>query len=305
MSGGWRRHEERGNSFSLWLIRSIALHMGRRTSRLLLYPITLYYLLTASNQRRASRDYLRRVLGREPGWLDVARHIHCFAATILDRVFFLTGRLDQFELHFHGLEEIKTLLDDGRGCLLLGSHLGSFEALRALAIDVGEVPLKVLMYPQQSAVITRLLAELNPEIADTVIPLGGIDSLLRVREALDEGQFVGLLGDRMGESDKAIDCEFLGSPTQLPAGPAILAAATGAPVLLCLGLYRGGNRYDIHLEPLPSLAGLSRKERSAAVENWVHHYASRLEAHTRAAPWNWFNFYDYWPEDRPAEDKAA
>jgi predicted LPLAT superfamily acyltransferase len=300
MSAGWREHAERGNAFSLWLIRSIALHLGRRSARILLLPITLYYFTTAHAQRRASRNYLRRVLDREPSALDVARHIHCFAATILDRVFFLSGRLDQFELEFDGLDALKTHLDTGIGCLLVGAHHGSFEALRALAVGIGEVPLKVLMYPEQNAVMTRVLAELNPEVANTVIPLGNIESLLRVRESLDEGQVVGLLGDRMGGSDKAIDCTLLGSPTRLPAGPGILAATTGAPTLLCLGLYLGGNRYRIVIEPLPPLAKLPRGERGPAVEAWVRHYAARLEHHVKETPWNWFNFYEYWPEDQPA-----
>jgi len=299
VSGNWRAHRERGNRVSLWLIRFLALRLGRNTTRLLLYPITLYYLVTAHDHRRASRVYLSRVLERPAGWLDVARHIHCFASTILDRVYFLAGRMDQFELRFTGLESLEVYLGARRGCLLVGAHLGSFEALRALGVRLQELPLKVLMYREHNAVITGLLGDLNADIADTVIPLGRIDAMLQVRDALDAGQMVGVLGDRLGESDKAVDCEFLGLPTRMPAGPGLLVAATGAPALMCLALYRGANRYDIHLEALPGLGTVSRRDRSSAVAAWTRHYAARLEAHARDAPWNWFNFYDYWTEDAP------
>ena len=275
-------------------MRTVALRLGRGPTRLLLYPVTLFFLCIVHEQRCISRRYLRRALGREPTWWDIARHFHCFAATLLDRVYFHAGRLDLFELQFMGLEALRPCVDAKRGCLLLSAHLGSFDALRAVAMHLGDVPLRVLMYPEQSPAITRLLAELNPLVAATVIPLGGIDSLLRVRDALDAGEMVGLLGDRMGESDKSVSCELLGATVELPAGPAILAAATGAPVVLCLALYRGGNSYDIRFEPMPPLAGLPRAARAQAVCEWTRSYAQWLEASIRDAPFNWFNFYDYW-----------
>lgn len=294
MSRDWRRHAERGTPILLRLMRAFALRLGRWPTRLLLYPVTLYFLCVAHEQRRVSRHYLRRALGQEPTWWHVARHFHCFATTIVDRVFFLVGRLDLFELRVIGLERVRPYLDGKRGCLILGAHLGSFDALRAMAVQLGHVPLKVLMYPEQNAAITRLLAELNPAVASTVIPLGGFDSLLPVRDALEAGEKVGLLGDRMGESDKSVSCELLGDSVELPAGPAMLAAATGAPVVLCVALYRGGNRYDICFEAAGPLTGLSRVIRDEALCAWTRSYARWLDAQTRSAPFNWFNFYDYW-----------
>ena len=65
-------------------------------------------------------------------------------------------------------------------------------------------------------------------------------------------------------------------------------------VVLCFGLYRGGRRYEIHLERFADAVTLDRRDREASVRPWVERYARRLEHHCRAAPYNWFNFYDYW-----------
>ena len=73
MSQQWARLPERGNLLALRLIRWIALHIGRSTGRVLLYPITLYFLMTATAARRGSRRFLRRALDREPGWRDLFR----------------------------------------------------------------------------------------------------------------------------------------------------------------------------------------------------------------------------------------
>ena len=98
MSAQWKQRPEGGGRFALWLIRSIARHGGRALARACLYPITLYFLIVRGPERRASRAYLARVLPREPTTWDVARHIHTFAATILDRVFLLGGELTRFDI---------------------------------------------------------------------------------------------------------------------------------------------------------------------------------------------------------------
>ncbi len=100
MTKSWHSLGEKSNTLALRLIRWIALNMGRPAARLLLYPITLYYLVFATEQRRASLLYLNRVLDRKPTLLDVAKHIHCFASTILDRVYLLTGQFEKLDVTF-------------------------------------------------------------------------------------------------------------------------------------------------------------------------------------------------------------
>ena len=110
--------------------------------------------------------------GRPAHWWHVFRHFHCFAATILDRVYLLTGAFQHFEIKFHDREILHQQVESGQGCILLGSHLGSFEVLRALGVTRAEFPLKVLMDVVHNENITRYLDALNPEIASTVISSG-------------------------------------------------------------------------------------------------------------------------------------
>ncbi len=296
MSRHWFQLPERGTPAAIGLIRWIALHIGRDVARLLLYPITVYFFVTAPAPRRMSRDYLRRVFGREPGWLDIVRHFHCFAATILDRVYFLAGRSSRFDVRIHDGEILLAQVRAARGCLLLGAHVGSFEVLRALGVTERRLPIKVLMNTDHNETILRLLNELNPEIAETVIPIGGPESLLKVKESLDQGFLIGALGDRVAASDKVTRCRFLGAEASFPAGPILLAAAAQVPVILMFGLYRGGNRYDVYFEPLAERVTLDRERRSEAIQRWTQRYAERLEHYVKIAPYNWFNFYDYWNE---------
>jgi predicted LPLAT superfamily acyltransferase len=294
MSTAWFMQKERSSTFWLKIIIWIARHLGRRAARGLLYPITAYFVLSSPATRRASRNFLQKVLDRPVGWRDVYRHHHCFAGVILDRVFLLAGRESLLDIRMHGYEMAREQLAGGRGAILLGSHLGSFEALRVLGMHDDRLSLKVLMIVEHNQMITRMLNLLNPEVAQTVIPVGQPDTFLRVKEALDNGEMVGMLGDRVVDREKMLHCDFLGQPAGFPVGPVQLALALKVPVIMFYGIYEGGNRYTVHFELLTPGSAVSRQERQQAMQELVCRYARHLEFRARMAPYNWFNFYDYW-----------
>jgi predicted LPLAT superfamily acyltransferase len=290
----WATLPERGTPASLRTLAWIAVHIGRWAARLLLFPITLYFVITAHGARQKSHEYLSRVRGRSARWWHVFRHFHCFAATILDRVYLLRGDFARFHVTVHGKELLHRQIEGGKGGVLLGSHLGSFEVLRALGVMQRSFPLRVLMDTVHNQNITRFFDALNPTIAGTVIEPDRPDTLIRVKESLDAGYFVGMLGDRVFGADKTTKCEFLGAPATFPAGPVLLASTMHCPVGLFFGLYRGGNRYDIYFEDFADEIRLDRDRRTTDIQLWVQRYAARLEHYTRLAPYNWFNFYSFW-----------
>ena len=65
-------------------------------------------------------------------------------------------------------------------------------------------------------------------------------------------------------------------------------------MVLMFGLYRGGASYDVHFEQLAAAGWAERGDRGRAVHEVVERYVARLEHYCREAPYNWFNFYDYW-----------
>jgi predicted LPLAT superfamily acyltransferase len=296
MSRRWFQQRERGSPFLVRIILWIALHIGRPPARMLLYPISLYFFLTATDQRKASRLYLRRVLQIEPHAGQILRHIHCFAATILDRVYLLADHHQDYCIELNNVHALLDLVDTHQGCLLLGAHIGSFEVLRALAMEERHFPLKILMYPDHNQTVTDLLGSLNPELAETVIPLGQVDTVIQVHESLSNGTVVGMLGDRAADNDKTVDCRILGGMARFPVGPAVLAASMKVPIVLFFGLYRGNKHYEIHFERLPDADFRDRATRPEKIQQWMQHYAERLEIQVRRLPYNWFNFYDFWEE---------
>ena len=309
MNVQWKQRPEGGGWFAIWLIRTIARYGGRTVGRALLYPITLYFLLVRGPERRASIGYLERVLDRPSTWRDGARHIHTFASTILDRVFLLGGRLQLFDVSLSGVENVHRQLDKGRGVLLFGSHLGSFEVLRVLARQRPDYVIRVVLDKGHNPAMTQLLDALNPEIAANVIDAAqdGPAIVLAIQEAVAAGHLVALLVDRVQPGEPALPARFLGGDAKFPTAPWLIAMVLGTPVVLAFGLYRGGSRYDLVFEEFSDGLHAPRAQRGQVLAAVIRRYATRLEHYARQAPYNWFNFYDFWErsDDARAEGEQA
>ncbi|MEE7567627.1 acyltransferase, partial [Xanthomonas sp. Kuri4-3] len=212
---------EGGGRRAIALILAIARHAGRGLSRLLLYPITLYFLVVRGPERRASRAYLGRALGRPARLHEVARHIHTFAATILDRVYMLCGQMGRFDIAIDGLDALREQLDRGQGVLLFGSHLGSFDALRVLATERPDIQVKVVLDKAHNPALTELLDALNPRLAASIIDAGmeSTSIVMAIKQATDEGALVALLVDRPRPEDPALPVPFLGHTALFPTAP--------------------------------------------------------------------------------------
>jgi predicted LPLAT superfamily acyltransferase len=298
MSNPWQKYEERSTPLTLQTIRWIALHLGRSVTRLLLYPISGYFLLFAPKQRRASLNYLNRVLNRPANYLDVAKHIHCFASTILDRVYLITAQFDKLSIQFPSENMPLNYSKKGTGCLLLGSHLGSFEVLRSYAVKKCPLPIKILMYEGQTPMIVQIFNALNPKVAETMITLNeSPSSLLKIKEAIDTGHAVGMLGDRVMGKEKTVRCQLLGADIELPIAPILIASTLKIPLIAFFGIYHGGQKYQIHFNLLTEKVVLTRKNRQQDIQRYAQQYADLLETQIRKSPYNWFNFYDYWQDE--------
>lgn len=290
----WRRQQERSNLAILKLMVWISLTFGRAIGRLVLHGIAAYFVLFSPKARRCSRAYLHRALGRRAGWSDSYRHMFSFASTIHDRIYLLNDRFDLFDIEMVGEAAVSSAARSQPGVLLIGAHLGSFEALRAVGRGQGRLPVAMLMYEENARKINATLEAINPAASQDIIPLGRMDSMLQARDKLDAGYAVGMLADRSLGDDATIACDFLGQPAPFPVGPWRMAALLRRPVFLMTGLYLGGNRYRLHFEPLADFSQTPRAERDAAIRAAMQRYADRLSHFCRQAPYNWFNFFDFW-----------
>lgn len=316
-AAGWSRIAERGSiwgiRFTVWCYR----RLGRSLSLPLVYAIVSYFFVTDARGRRASLAYLRRIhahpRGREslrspPGPWECFRHYRTFALSIVDRLAIWFGRGDDFEFATHGLDYVDRLAEQGRGALLLGSHLGSFDALRLLAKRAGST-VNVLMFTANAQRINQVFREVAPEVEEFVIHVdpGSVQSVFTIRERLRRGEHVAILGDRIevGDRDRAMRVPLLGGEVPLPQAPILLAGLLGCPLVTVVALREGPCRYEVFVDVLADRVRLPRRGRDEAVAALLAEYAGRLEHHCLRRPYQWFNFFDYWEDEAAAAAAAA
>ncbi len=292
----WLQRKERGSQALLRFMTWLSLALGRRLTRPIVYGIALYFLLAVPAARAASRAYLQRVLGRPAGWRDMYRHILAFASTIHDRIYLLNDRHELFDIRVYGEELLPAAEEPAGGLLIFGAHLGSFEVLRAVARKNAKHKVCAAMYPENARLLNSMLARVNAQVVLDIIPLGRFDAIFTLNERVQAGAWVALLADRAVGPDTHLQVPLFGEPAPFPLGPFRLAAIVRRPVYFMTGLYRGGNRYDIHFERLADFSETSAAQRDSVMRTAIERYAQLIEQHCHQAPYNWFNFYDFWKE---------
>jgi len=302
----WTRIAERGSLLGMRITVWCYRRLGRRACVALVHAIVAYFFLTDRAGRRASRAYLRRVaahprgraiLGPRPGaWHSFLRY-RAFGLTLVDRLATWSGHGTDLDFEVHGIELVDHLHERKQGALVLGAHIGSFDALRLLA-ERTRTHVNVLMYTEHAQRINRIFRELAPDVVERVIAVDptSVYSVFEVRERLARGEVVALLGDRVepGDRGRTSRVPFLGDTVELPQAPFLLAHLLGCPVLMMVALRAGDHRYEVFTERLCDRVRLSRRDRDKQIGELLTAYAGRLEHWCLEAPHQWFNFYDYW-----------
>jgi len=299
---GWSRLPERGNNFWVNFLFFYCRTFGRTLSNFLLRPVILYFILTGGHAKKASEKYLRRVLnipeGKRVPFVSIYRHFLNFGLCLIDKVSVWTDVFDYKDFRWHGRDALRADLGKGRGVIMLGAHFGNIEVGRAFAEDASPLRINALMYTGHAA---RYHEFLQHHRADSHLRVIGMNSasptlVMQLREAIAAGECVGMLADRItpGSPDKSVEASFFGERALFPAGPFILGSLLDAPVYLVFSVRADDGSYDIYFEKFAESLLLPRETREQSLRAHVEKYAAQLERFCRQAPYQWFNFYDFW-----------
>ena len=271
-----------------------------------LWITSLYFFLVSGPARRGSRQYLERLwaspegrvrLGRPPNSAMVLRHIDSFAVSIYDRFVAWGGGLDQFRIDHDGSARIFDLAAEGKGGILLGAHFGNSELLWFLAKQ-RDLAINVVVYYENAQRVNDFFEAISPGIRVRAIGLdpSSVSAAFQIKACVDRGEFVVLLADRASPGDHTRNREttFLGAPAHFPLGPFELAGVLGCPVFMALCIRVADSHYQAVLRPLRDAGRITRRERSKRASELQDQYVAALEGFCQGAPFEWFNFFEFW-----------
>ena len=301
----WSQQKERGSLFWVRFGFGLLNLIGYLPASLLLRFVIGYFFLTGRESRRASLQYLThlRRWGSTCGfsslpsanWWQSFRHHLDFGFNVLDRMYFWQDRIHRYHFTWEGDRYLKA--ERERGALLIGAHIGSFDAARALSTE-RKIKVNVVMYRAHAQKLNRVLNARGPSADLNVIELDSddIDKIFELQQRIEAGEFVAILADRIPPFGKPRTCRvpFLGGSADLPQNAWILASLLKCPVYLSAGVRTGWRRYHVMVEPMTDCVLLPRREREAAVREYVAAYAQWMESLCLKYPFQWFNFFPYW-----------
>jgi KDO2-lipid IV(A) lauroyltransferase len=203
-------------------------------------------------------------------------------------------------IEFEGRERFDELRQDGSGVILALPHVGIWDAGGLWGLQ------------DQFRVVTVAEPTADPELFEWFVQrrrrLGlevyapGAATASALLHELAAGTVVALLADRDVLGD-GIEVPFFGGMTRVPAGPAVLALRSGAPLIPVAVYQAGAGRFRIVLRQQIDTT------RQGTLRQDVRRVAAALMAEfaefVRAAPEQWHVLQPVWREDAWDTDRTA
>jgi len=175
---------------------------------------------------------------------------------------------------------------EGRGIIAVSGHIGSIEVFAGAYAQQG-IPTYGLADDSAFPELFELLNRSRARWGVTIIPWKKLRDVFRV---MRKPAILGMIVDWGYRSDD-LPVQMFDAWTSLPAGPATLAARTGAALVPVLAKRRADGRYDpIMYEPI-EVADSSPAEIARATQA----IAAALEEMVAEAPEQWYTFKPMWP----------
>jgi len=284
------------HDFFYFLIR----HGGRQAAYFFLSFIVLFYVLCKPSVRQKANHYLFRRFKRRhfvQRLLDNYRIYLNLGKSLIDRA--VIGILGEQELtmEFHDREKLLALLREGRGLILMTSHVGCWQAAMS-ALRFLKTPVHLLLLREEGDIDRHYFEHAGIASPYRIIdPTGYLGGILEMMQVLHAGEILCVMGDRLlGGRKGSLAIPFLGGKALFPVSAFKIASATGAPIVALYSYKSGPRSYVLEIYDIIRVPAEAGKQEQGLVP-YVRTFAATLESYTTNHPYQFFNFYDMWIED--------
>ena len=310
----WSAIRESGTLFGLQFLGWIYRIFGRWPVTICLIPTVAYFVIFKSVTRKSSQAYLRNHYHtfpeqwkNQPGLWSTYKHLFLFAETVVDKLLSWIIEIDADKFIIEHPERIQALMADSRGQLIIGSHMGNLEYCRGFMHRYKDKSINILVHDQHSQNYNTIMQQLNPDSRLNVFQVSDFDipTMLSIKAKIDAGEWVFIAGDRspLSGTERTVEVDFLGQTAQLPIGPYMLAKGLACPVKLMFSYcdyFSKGKPIHFEVVDFSDRIMFDRKQRPQQIQACAQKFADELSAQCKKAPYQWFNFYDFWADQKVA-----
>jgi predicted LPLAT superfamily acyltransferase len=279
-----------GHAIFIWLLKA-----GLIPAYALLIFVALYYCFAEMRKSAISyRFYRKRIgFGVLRSLISVYRNYFLFGQCLIDKVALMSSS-QGFRIALTGENYLDDMAKQGKGCLLVGAHLGNWEIAGYFLRRIN-IPVNIVMYDNEYGHIKDCLESAgNKKSAYRIIPLrDDMSHLYEITEALSRGEFVCLHADRYMDNSKLVYHKFLNGEAPFSKSIFRLCTMFDVPVTFVYAFRLRFRRYHFYATK-PRIYSGTKEEK---LQEFAEDYIWELEKNVIHHPLHWFNFFDFWKKE--------
>ena len=275
-----------GYNFFIWLIKTL----GISAAYAFLSLVVFYFIPFSPKSTRSIWYYARTILnlGVFSSLLFIFKSYYRFGQVLIDKTAIGVGLKERYKFRFDNYEEFLNILNSGKGVIIIGAHVGNWESGAPFFDEYGK-KINIVLYDAEYEKIKNILEKnrQSPDYKIIAVNTGDISHVLKIRDALANGEYICLQGDRSVSDEKILERSFMGREAAFPLGPFLLASRLKVPVVFYFAMREPSRGYRFYFHS----ADISvRKTEGELLDD----YLNKLESILTEYPEQWFNYYKFW-----------
>jgi predicted LPLAT superfamily acyltransferase len=200
-------------------------HCDLRVAYVVLRFVAFYFLFVSPKAFASIYRFYRRRLVYGPAkslWY-VYRNFYSLGQSLLDKIALLAGFEHEFTFDFEDEIHIRKLIEEGRGGILVGAHLGSWE-ISGQFLNRLKGTYNIVLLDSEHEKIKDLLATVEVKKTLRVIAIReDLSHIFEINNALLNKEFICIHGDRFMPGSKSVEGTLFGGKAKFPYGVFFLA----------------------------------------------------------------------------------
>ena len=274
---------------------SVLKTFGILPAYVLLRFVAFYYFLFSGKSSRAMFFFFHSKIGYRPitSLLKVYKNYYLFGQSLIDRVVVMAGIPNKFTFNFDGEENLREMVAQQKGGILLSAHIGNWEIAGHLLKRLN-TKINIVMFDEEHEKIKQYLESVTGEKNMQVITIKkNLSHIYEISDALKNNELVCMHADRFLDGNKTFSEYFINSEARFPMGPFILAAQFKVPVSFTFAIKETNFHYNLSATK-PKEYNYSPKE--IFMKGLLKDFVAEMEKKVKQYPEQWYNYYNFWQQ---------
>ncbi len=285
--------KSRGNKLGYSIFVFLFKNFGVYPAYFVLYFVVLYYFFfSPETSRHIYYFYHQRIgLGKIKSFFKIYTSYYRLGQMLIDKVMIMSGMKDKFTSQSFGAENMRAIVAEKKGGILLGAHLGNWEIAGHYLMNYGDT-INILVYDREHEQIKEYLENVTGGRKFKLIPIkDDLSHIYEIGEALGRNEIIATTADRFLADGKTRSVNFLGEQARFPLGIFQIIKTFRANYSFVYGIKRSATHYNFYCRPHRTVT------KETTIDMIMEDYARDLEAMVRETPDQWFNYYDFWKKE--------